>query len=100
MKAFEKQIRAAIESGILDEPFNAAMIREACPGWEDKTYHIVLSEHAAGNGCSSEWFERVSFGLYRLIRPSEETQRSSQRNDRSESARNVFEVENPTLGGS
>lgn len=77
MKAFEKQIRAAIESGILDEPFSAAMIREACPGWEDKTYHIILSEHAAGNGCASEWFERVSFGLYRLIRPSEETQRSN-----------------------
>ncbi|MGB9416442.1 MAG: hypothetical protein WCB58_09000 [Acidobacteriaceae bacterium] len=92
MKALEKQIRAAIESGILNEPFNAAMIREACPGWEDKTYHIVLSEHAAGNGCSSEWFERVSFGLYRLIRPSDNTKR----NDRRGSEQNA--LDGPTLG--
>jgi hypothetical protein len=68
VKDFGKQICEAVESGKLDEPFNAAMIREACPGWADRDYHIALTEHIPGNGCASELFERVSFGLYRLIR--------------------------------
>lgn len=72
VKDFGKQICEAVELGTLVEPFNAAMIRAACPGWADRTYHIFLSEHVAGNGCAGELFERVSFGLYRLIRsPSE-----------------------------
>jgi hypothetical protein len=72
VKDFGKLVCEAVKSGTLVEPFNAVMIRTACPGWEDRIYHIVLSEHTAGNGCESELFERVSFGLYRLIRtPSE-----------------------------
>jgi hypothetical protein len=46
------------------------MIRAACPGRDDKDYHIILSDHAVGTGCSNELFERVSFGLYRLARIS------------------------------
>jgi hypothetical protein len=72
VKDFGKLVCEAVESGTLVEPFNAVMIREACPGWADKTYHIVLSEHTAGNGCASELFERVSFGLYRVIRSQSE----------------------------
>ena len=68
VKGFGKQICEAVESGILPEPFNAAMIRAACPGWPDKDYHIILTDHTIGSGCSTELFERVSFGLYRLCR--------------------------------
>lgn len=91
MNAFEKQICAAVESGILDEPFNAAMIRTACPGREDKAYHIVLSEHTAGNGCTSELFERVSFGLYRLIRSPDCSESGFQTGDLHELGENAME---------
>jgi hypothetical protein len=67
VKDLGKQICEAVEVGKLDEPFNAAMIRAACPGWADRDYHIALTEHVTGNGRASELFERVSFGLYRLI---------------------------------
>jgi hypothetical protein len=70
MKTLEKQICAAVEAGTLAEPFNAAMIRVACPGWADRDYHIVLCDHTAGGECSNELFERVSFGLYRLYQPT------------------------------
>jgi hypothetical protein len=63
---------------ILGEPFNAAMIRAACPGWTERDYHIVLSDHAVGIGCSNELSERVSFGLYPLLRrPASEELRDS-----------------------
>ena len=69
MKGIEQQICDAVKAGSLEEPFNAAMIRAACPGWADRDYHIVLSDHTVGSGCSNELFERVSFGLYRIVRP-------------------------------
>lgn len=98
MNAFEKQICAAVESGILNEPFNAAMIKTACPGWEDKAYHIVLSEHTVGNGCTSELFERVSFGLYRLIRSPDGSESGSQTGDPHELGENA--IESPLPGTS
>ena len=67
-KDLGKQICDAVESGDLSEPFNAAMLRKACPGWADRDYHIILSDHTTGGGCSNELFERVSFGLYRVFR--------------------------------
>jgi hypothetical protein len=94
VNAFEKQICAAVESGSLDEPFNAAMIRTACPGWEDKAYHIVLSEHAVGNGCTHELFERVSFGLYRLVRSPNGSESGSYSGERRDPGENA--VESPT----
>jgi hypothetical protein len=66
MKAFASQIYAAVKSGRLKEPFNAATVMKACPGWADRTYHVFLGKHAVGNGVTTELFIRVSRGLYRL----------------------------------
>ena len=55
VEGLEKQIYHAVESGVLDEPFNAAMIRAACPGLPDRIYHVFLAEHAVGNGSASEF---------------------------------------------
>jgi hypothetical protein len=64
----EEEICAAVENEVLSEPFNAVMMKEACPGWNDRDYHLCLADHAVGNGHNPELFERVSFGLYCLTR--------------------------------
>jgi len=66
MKEFGSAIYAAVGSGRLKEPFDAAMVKEACPGWADRTYHVFLGKHAVGNGSTTELFVRVDRGLYRL----------------------------------
>jgi hypothetical protein len=66
MKKFATQIYNAVKAGRLAEPFNAAMVKRACPGWAEKTYTVFLSKHAVGNGSTTELFVRVSPGLYRL----------------------------------
>jgi hypothetical protein len=66
MRKFASQILAAVRSGRLDEPFNAAMIAVACPGWAARTYHVFPAKHAEGNGKTTELFVRVGRGLYRL----------------------------------
>lgn len=66
MKEFGSQIYAAVRSDRLREPFSAAMVKRACPGWADKTYQVFLSKHAIGNGTTSELFIRVAPGRYKL----------------------------------
>lgn len=66
MKEFASQIFEAVRSGRLKEPFNADMVRRACPGWADKTYSVFLPKHAVGNGSTTELFVRVDHGVYRL----------------------------------
>jgi hypothetical protein len=66
MKKFASQIYAAVQSGRLAEPFNAEMVKLACPGWAEKTYHVFLGKHAVGNRATTELFERVATGFYRL----------------------------------
>jgi hypothetical protein len=66
MKEFARQIFMAVQSGKLVQPFDAAMVKQACPGWADKTYHVFLSKHAVGNGTTTELFDRVSRGLYKV----------------------------------
>jgi hypothetical protein len=66
MKEFASQIYAAVQSGQLKQPFNAAMVARACPGWADRTYHVFLAKHAEGNGHTTELFVRVAPGLYKL----------------------------------
>jgi hypothetical protein len=66
MKEFATQIHNAVKAGKLAEPFNAAMVKRACPGWAEKTYNVFLSKHAVGNGATTELFVRVSTGVYRL----------------------------------
>lgn len=71
MKEFASAIYAAVRSGKLAEPFNAAMAKKACPGWAEGTYHTFFGKHSVGNGSTTELFVRVERGYYRLkIRPS------------------------------
>jgi hypothetical protein len=68
MKEFGSEIFAAVRSGKLAEPFNAAMVKKACPGWADGTYRTFLGKHMVGNEHTTELFVRVEQGLYRLYR--------------------------------
>jgi hypothetical protein len=67
VKAFDAEICAAVLSGRLAEPFNAAMVKSACPGWADRIYNVFLPKHAVGNGQTTELFVRVGSGLFRLV---------------------------------
>jgi len=67
MKVLGTQIYAAVRSGNLKQPFNAAMVKKACPGWSDKTYHTFLSKHAVGNpDGNTELFIRERRAFYCL----------------------------------
>jgi hypothetical protein len=68
MKEFASEIYAAVKAGKLKEPFGAADVRQACPGWADPTYNIFLPKHRVGNpGRTTELFEQVGPGKYRTI---------------------------------
>jgi hypothetical protein len=70
MRRFASEIYAAVKSGRLLEPFDAPMVKEACPGWSDSTYRAFLNQHAVGNPSgTTELFEVVQRGLYELKRP-------------------------------
>ncbi len=66
MKKFATQIYTAVRSGRLAQPFDAEMVKRACPGWAARTYQVFLSKHAVGNGTTTELFVRVSPGLYKV----------------------------------
>ncbi len=68
MKEFGSEIYAAVHCGKLAEPFNAAMVKRACPGWAERTYHTFLGKHVVGNGQTTELFVRAGRGLYCLNR--------------------------------
>jgi hypothetical protein len=72
MKVFALQTYAAVRLGKLSQPFNAAMVRKACPGWADNTYNTFLGKYAVGNGKETERFVRVGRGLYKLVGSFEE----------------------------
>lgn len=60
----------AVINGSLQEPFNKKAFRKACPNFGSGTYNAFLWKHAKGNpGGTSELFEKVDRGLFRLIRP-------------------------------
>jgi hypothetical protein len=66
MKAFASEIYAAVESGKLAEPFDAAMAKKACPGWADGTYRNFFRKHSVGNGEETELFIKKERGWYCL----------------------------------
>jgi len=69
MKKFASEIYRAVERGKLAEPFNAAMVRKACPGWSKNSYPTFLPKHAKGNpGGNSVLFIGIKAGLYRTIK--------------------------------
>jgi hypothetical protein len=66
MKEFATEVYAAVKSGKLGQPFNAAMVKKAVPGWADRTYHNFFLKHSVGNGLTTELFVREGRGSYRL----------------------------------
>lgn len=64
MKRLATQIYEAVADGRLVEPFDAAAVKKACPGWANGTYSTFLAKHARGNGKDTKLFERVSRGRY------------------------------------
>jgi hypothetical protein len=46
MKHFFSEIYAAVKSGKLKQPFNAVMLKQACPGRAAKTYSVLIRRHA------------------------------------------------------
>ena len=63
-------IVTAVKSGELKEPFRSNDFREACPGFANGTYNTFLAKHRVENPSgTSELFERVSRGQYKLLRP-------------------------------
>jgi hypothetical protein len=66
LRKFATQVYEAVKAGKLAEPFDATMVRRACPGWSEKSYGVLLSKHAVGNGANTELFARVRPGYYRL----------------------------------
>lgn len=68
MSKFVEDIRNAVRSGSLKEPFRASDVKAACPGWAKSTYSVFLAKHRRGNpGDYTEYFVRHSRGLYILI---------------------------------
>jgi hypothetical protein len=60
----------AVRDGKLMEPFSRQDFRRTCPGLGEGTYNAFLPKHRKGNPSgTSELFEMVGEGKYRLIRP-------------------------------
>lgn len=64
--SFEEEVIAAVRSGRLEQPFNAEMVREACPGWSEKTYQTFFARHCVAGNDRPALFDRVGRGIYRL----------------------------------
>jgi hypothetical protein len=66
MRAFATEVYNAVKAGKLLQPFNAAMAKDACPGWANRTYHTFFGKHSVGNGEETELFVRLRRGFYCL----------------------------------
>jgi hypothetical protein len=65
---FVEDIRRASAQGQLGERFRAADVRQACPGWADRTYSVFLPKHREGNpGGYPAYFKQHSDGNYSLL---------------------------------
>ena len=65
---FMGDIKEAVRTGRLKEPFRAADVKAACPGWSDRTYSNFLPKHRKSNpGGYTEYFLQHPDGSYSLI---------------------------------
>ena len=62
-------IVGAVKEGKLKEPFGNSEFRVSCPGFAEGTYNAFLYKHQRGNNITTELFEKVSPGRFKLIRP-------------------------------
>jgi hypothetical protein len=80
MRTIGTEIYAAVRAGKLAQPFGAAMIKRACPGYADQTYTDFPSKHRVGNPSGvTELFVRVSRGRYRLNLKEQESGKPKRR---------------------
>lgn len=67
MSRFVADICKARSLDKLPERFRAADVRDACPGWAERTYTNFLPKHRVGNpGGYTAYFERHADGSYSL----------------------------------
>ena len=67
------RIARAVKTGKLHEPFRAADVKKACPGFRDGTYSGTLSGNRKGNpGGNPVYFVRVAPGRYRLLKKAKQ----------------------------
>jgi len=64
-----RAIIRAVKEGKLKEPFGNSEFRESCPGFGGGTYNAFLYKHQKGNNTTTELFEKVSPGRFKLIKP-------------------------------
>jgi len=65
---FVADIRRALAQGLLPERFRGADVREACPGWADRTYTNFLPKHRVGNPTGQRaYFVQHDDGSYSLL---------------------------------
>lgn len=68
MSRFILDIRKARKERRLPQRFFPKDVRDACPGWAEKTYHVFLPKHRRNNpGGYTVYFERHNDGSYSLI---------------------------------
>ena len=62
-------IELAFRDGRLPSKFRADDVKNACPGWADRTYAVFLPKHRRGNpGGYTEYFVQHEDGTYSVIR--------------------------------
>jgi len=65
---FVEDIKKAVQSGRLKQPFRSSDVKSACPTWAERTYHSFLPKHRKGNpGGYREYFIQHPDGSYSLI---------------------------------
>ncbi len=68
MSLFMADIRKARREGRLQRRFQAADVRDTCPGWADSTYSVFLPKHRIGNPCGNAgYFVQHGYKSYSLI---------------------------------
>ena len=65
---FAEDVKEAVASGKLEQPFRAGNVRIACPGWADGTYNTFLWKHCKAKPPFRKYFTRKTRGLYCLIK--------------------------------
>jgi hypothetical protein len=68
MSRLVADIRAAVRDGRLPKRFRPNAVRQACPGWADRTYGVFLPKHRKGNpGGYTAYFEQHRDGSFSLL---------------------------------
>ncbi len=68
MSCFVDDIRRALDEDRLPKRFRGSDLKEACPGWAERTYSVFLPKHRVYNpGKYKKYFKQHTDGSYSLI---------------------------------